>query len=501
MGIGLPQYGNYKDMSMFKWYEKKTNVKFVFEAISGGETAINNKKAIVMQSGKFPDMFTFYNNTFSDLELDKYGKEGAFVDVSGMLKDYAPNIAKELNDPVQVAINTMSDGSIYTIPNKNFNDSELTYEHWLNINKVWLKNVGYADGWYPKTMVELREVMRKFRDMDPNKNGKKDEIPYATYIWADDMIIRYWGVTGGIQLDKNGKALYGRSSENAHQACIFWRDILNENGLVDKELDGSDANGQFTKFLNAIGSGKVGIFNWSYITGWEKSLLDQYVAIPMPTANYTNPNYNLPKARQPFSSAITRGCKIITKDCDSPEALLRYYDYLYTDAGIMLSYWGSPDDGLYTLSGKQYKLTAKAKKVDPAKKCGLSWTMRAPHLTCMEVPLDTGDSSGTPHGKAYLKAANATYKAALKADPIPYYPPVIRTSEQIAQMRKFSKFEGGGGHLSRYVEGYLDLAGWTTWVNSEASDVAAYTKLWQNIYNSNKKYWSWTDGDLNYGAW
>ena len=119
----------------------------------------------------------------------------------------------------------------------------------------------------------------------------------------------------------------------------------------------------------------------------------------------------------------------------------------------------------------------------------------------MEVPLDTGDSSGTPHGKAYLKAANATYKAALKADPIPYYPPVIRTSEQIAQMRKFSKFEGGGGHLSRYVEGYLDLAGWTTWVNSEASDVAAYTKLWQNIYNSNKKYWSWTDGDLNYGAW
>lgn len=507
MGIGLPQYGSYKDMSMFKWYEKKSNVEFVFEAIAGGETAINNKKAIVMQSGKYPDMFTFYNNTFSDMELDKYGKEGAFIDVSKLLPEYAPNIAKELNDPVQKAINTMSNGAIYTIPNKNFNDSELTYEHWLNVNKVWLKNVGYPDGWYPKTMVEFREMLKKFA-YDANKNGKKDEIPYATYIWADDMIIRNWGVTGGIQLDKNGKALYGRTTENAHQACIYWNSLINqkENGisLIDKELDGSDGNGEFTKFLNAARSGKVGAFTWSYITGWDKSLLDQYVAIPYPTANFNNPQYNLPKARQPFSSSITRGCKIITKNTKNSsraEALLRYYDYLYTDDGIMLSYWGSPDDGLYTKTGKQYKLTAKAKGVDPAKKCGLSWTMRAPHLTCMEVPLDTGDSSGTAHGKAYLAAANKTYRNAMKADPMPYFPPVIRTSEQIAQMRKFSKFEGGGGHLSRYVEGYLDLAGWTTWVNSEAADVDAYVKLWQKIYDSNKQFWSWSDGDLNYGAW
>lgn len=510
MGVGLPQYGSYKDMSMFKWYEKKTNVEFIFEAIAGGETAINNKKAIVMQSGKFPDMFTFYNNTFSDLELDKYGKEGAFVDVSKLLPEYAPNIAKELNDPVQKAINTMSDGAIYTIPNKNFNDQELTYEHWLNVNKVWLKNVGYPDGWYPKTMVEFRDMLKKFA-YDANRNGKKDEIPYATYIWADDLIIRNWGVTGGIQLDKNGTALYGRTTENAHQACIYWNSLINqkENGiaLIDKGLDGSDGNGQYTKFLNAIGSGNVGAFTWSYITGWDKSLLDQYVAIPMPTANFNNPKYNLPKSRNPFSSSITRGCKIITKNTKNSsraEALLRYYDYLYTDAGIMLSYWGSPDDGLYVYnsSRKCYELTSKAKNVDPTKTCGLSWTMRAPHLTCMETSLDTKDNSGTAHGKAYLAAANKTYRDALKADPIPYFPPVIRTSEQIAQMRKFAKFgDNSGGTLSRYVEGGLDLAGWTTWVNSQAADVDAYVKLYQKIYDSNKKYWSWTDGDLNYGAW
>ncbi|MBE6788409.1 MAG: hypothetical protein E7539_01965 [Ruminococcaceae bacterium] len=499
MGIGLPQYGDAKNMSMFKWYEKQSNVKFEFEAIAGGETAINQKKATVMQSGKFPDMFSFYNNTFSEFEIDKYGKEGAFVDVNknDMLKTYAPKIYKELENPINKALNVQNTGEIYTIPNKTINQSFLDYDHWLNINKTWLDNLKLK---VPTTMTELRNVLRAFRDGDPNRNGQKDELPMAVWIWNDATVINGWGIqpSGAIGVDKKGKVYYARTTENAHQACIYWNQILNENGLMDKELDGSDGNGQYTKFINKIATGTVGVFNWSYITGWKKELLDQYIPIPYPTANFVNPELDLPKANQPFNSTPTRGCKIITRDCDYPEAVLRYYDYLYTDAGIMLANYGSPDDGLYKQkSDGSYYLTSKAKGVDIAKTQGLSWTMRAPETNCMDKLLDKSEGVTNPHGAAYEVKAAEVYAAALKKDPRPAFI-YNRTAQELAQLRKFSSYEGGGGKLSRYVEGYDDLAGWATWVNSQKSNEEACIKLWQSIVDKHKSNVFMIDGDLKF---
>ena len=89
MGISSPVAANPDQMSFFSYMEKVTNVKINFIGVA--ENMLGERKALVMQSGDYPDMFTFRHDTFTDYELYKYGKEGVIVDL--MENDYLDNAA------------------------------------------------------------------------------------------------------------------------------------------------------------------------------------------------------------------------------------------------------------------------------------------------------------------------------------------------------------------------------------------------------------------------
>lgn len=487
MGISNPVYGNPKEMSMFKYYEKKSNIAIKFTGIASAE--IESKKALVMQSKDYPDMFAFHHNTFSDYELSKYGSEGAFADVSKYLKDYAPNIYAELDRPVNVALNQNPDGSIYTIPNNSINPSSSNYDHWLNINKVWLDELGLD---IPTTTTEFLEVMRAFRDEDPNGNGQHDEIPYANWNWAANIILIMWGShngEGNVGVDNSGKVYYPMISENAHQACIWWHDFLAEDGLMQGDIVG-DSSGNWAKFTTHIKSGKVGCFNWSYLssTSFDSELLKQYVAIPYPTSEYKNPKLNLPSVATPYGSVPERGAKIITKACKSVPALLRYYDYLYTDEGVMLANWGSPENGLYKKNsdGSYTILTEDASK---RYSHALGYLMRAGETNCLSKPLVEPSASDNAVYNAYQKAAVKTYANAHKKDPGTRIPNVIKTAQELKDLSKYDAFTGSSGWLSRFVTGSDPLSNWTTFVQDyEKKGIDKYLATYQKIVDRNKKY-------------
>ena len=72
---------------------------------------------------------------------------------------------------------TSSDGRTYKLGfliSQNIN----TNGHFF-INAAWLNKLGLA---VPTTIDELTDVLRAFRDDDPNGNGLADEVPYqATF--------------------------------------------------------------------------------------------------------------------------------------------------------------------------------------------------------------------------------------------------------------------------------------------------------------------------------
>ena len=89
----------------------------------------------------------------------------------------------------------------------------------------------------PSTAEELTEVLRAFRDRDPNKNGRKDEIPLA-FLGSFDL--KFLGHAFGlIANDYNVRAVDGKTVfvplDPRYRAFVEWLRDLYAEGLLDQQ--------------------------------------------------------------------------------------------------------------------------------------------------------------------------------------------------------------------------------------------------------------------------
>jgi putative aldouronate transport system substrate-binding protein len=76
------------------------------------------------------------------------------------------------SDPALEGYVTAADGHIYSVPQRMPNRPATRYN--MFINRDWLDVVGMDA---PRTTDEFRDVLRAFKENDPNGNGKADELP------------------------------------------------------------------------------------------------------------------------------------------------------------------------------------------------------------------------------------------------------------------------------------------------------------------------------------
>ena len=497
MGVSKPGYADPKDMSFFKYYNKLTGIEMEYVGIA--DNTVTERTTLALQSGDVPAAFKFYHNTFSDFQISKYADEGMFIDLKKDIKTYAPNIQKLVTKKgVELALNQSSDGKIYTLPGKLATTVDYS-SHYLNINKKWLDNLGLD---VPKTTAEFLEVLRAFRDDDPNENGQNDEIPFALWNWSAKFIYSFFGIhmedKTGIGLDQTGKAYFAHTLPgNARSALEYWNLIYTESKdqpqgkggrLMDTTIVGA-SDGFYSAFRKQVNEGKVGCFWWSYFnsTYIDKDLVDDYIPIPYPTSGLTNAQYKLPGAAQPYNSVPTKGSFIVTKKCPSVPAILRYMDYLYTDEGIMLSNYGPESEGLYKKNTDgSYTLTEKgtdenAKKVAPISLLG-------PSTITMEKKLIVPTTEDAVYNN-YVAKANEVYEKAHKENKVVYFTDFQKTADEIISLRKFEYFWDKGGYASRYVNGADKLTDYTSWVNDmNQKGLPQYIKIYQAVVDRNKQY-------------
>ena len=492
--------GDPAKMSMFSYLKEKTNVNI--KAIPISDADRRERKTLALQSGDLPDAFAFTWNSFSDFEIDKYSREGAFVDVKDLLPKYAPNINKEFKEnPVQNALNITGDGKVVTLPNKTDPVETTGADHFLNINKTWLDNLGLE---IPKTTQEFLEVLRAFRDYDPNGNNQADEIPLALYAHNRSFYTSFWGTyassSGYIDVDNNYKVFYALNSANAKAACEWWYALVNEPGLIDIEITTTGVADNYTGWKNYIKTGKVGCFLWKDLSSsyFSADLLKEYVAIPYPTANFKNSDgLKLPGAVQPYNRLTYRGKVIITKACRNVPALLRYFDYLYTDEGIMVGNYGAPSAGLYKkLSNGNYQLTAKGQVPNAGMKEAISWCMAIPGTNCMEKNiLEKSVSAAEKPFSEYYNNSYKTYDKALKDNPKIRVPNFMLNSSEIVKLRAygdtFSSTVVGARIASYIVSKTNSLQNWVTDSNElEKKGLSKFVAVYQSVVDRNKKYLS-----------
>ncbi|KRF02287.1 ABC transporter substrate-binding protein [Paenibacillus sp. Soil766] len=359
-----PANGPFKDMPVFKDYEKMSNIQVEF--IEAPTDGFQEKKNLLFASNELPDVM--YRSGLSPLEAIRYGSGGQLIPLEKLIEAYAPNLKKLMETYPEIRSGiTTPEGHIYAIPGIVSVNAARTDKKW--INQAWLKKLNLKE---PETTDELYEVLKAFRDKDPNGNGKQDELPMtARASGGPGLGIPVTDMMGGsFGLDKqlgyyinleNDKVQIWMGNDRNKEMLMYLNKLYSEK-LLDQEL----FTQKEAQYIAKQGTGNTGFF-FDQTNNPMLKVQDQYIGIAPPKGPHGD---RLQSAAAPIARDF--GAFAITSVNKNPEATMRWVDYFYGDEGSTLLRFGRQGenyelrDGIpyytadFLASGNQSKITPYA---------------------------------------------------------------------------------------------------------------------------------------------
>lgn len=324
----------------FERMNQRTGVSFTFQQVNSAEEWTVAKKAIFEGGAQMPDVL--FKAALNSEELIRYTESGQLIDLKPLLEEHAPNLWKLLQEnPDWLDAITLPSGKIGALPAIQPNGPVDA----LWINKTWLEALKLQ---VPTDMESLRNVLTMFRDRDPNKNGKQDEIPLAFLgPWELKLFSHAWGVVANdynIYLDENGKVQFWPYEDSFFELAAVMRDFYDE-GLLDpdgfatadtlRRITDDDATQIYGAFFAPTPLNLV-----TYSMAEEYVIVDPFV-------------YEGKQIYRDLFGDVTRGAFAITSACKDPAALLRWVDVLYTEEGAI--------EAMVGIEGEDYIVGADGK--------------------------------------------------------------------------------------------------------------------------------------------
>ena len=293
---------------------------------------------------------------WSNYDLSRYGRGGTFIDLTPYVTDpeIMPNLSAILaaNPKIKAAI-TQDDGKIYGLPAGEMmgtaavgDDKDLSIhaiQQFSMINKKWLDDLGLA---VPETVEELKTALQAFKDNDMAHKiygaDPGNTIPmtfgYDQWCWGQNIFFAPFGVTNwsdvcaDLRLTKDKEVVFDCVSDEYRNAITYYHDWY-ADGLIDIEVFSQDDK----QYLAKCAQGYVGVATW-----WEISAeimgdyAEDYVALPP----LKGPDGTCTVTIKSAGSAVNSGLMSITKSCQSPANLLKFYDQWYTGENVMQLQYG-----------------------------------------------------------------------------------------------------------------------------------------------------------------
>ncbi|MCK4515649.1 MAG: extracellular solute-binding protein, partial [Spirochaetaceae bacterium] len=217
-----------------RYMEDQTNVHI--EWLDTPMAEFDEKLNLVLASGEYPDAIMDFN-VAADLVV-RYGSEGIFVPLNDLIQEHSPNLLEMFEQiPMLRDLITAPDGNIYGFPavNDNFNGM---FRSKMWINSSWLETLGLA---MPSTTEEFYDVLRAFKDNDPNGNGIQDEIPLSAMTNYDYMRVPsflmnafvYWNASGPVKglMIENGQMAFAPVTDAWREGLRYYHRLYNEELL------------------------------------------------------------------------------------------------------------------------------------------------------------------------------------------------------------------------------------------------------------------------------
>lgn len=358
MATFSPIVENLKTNTATKWLEDRTNVHIEWDVTEWGSLAYQ-KMQLKLNSGQdLPDIMMGKNWLTDDSVKYSYGKDGLFIPLNDLIEKYGVNVKRLwAMDPSYKKAMTSPDGNIYAL--QSYVDiKHYQYKNKLWINQDWLDNLGLP---MPQTTDELVDTLRAFKEDDPNRNGKQDEVPlsgpvHEYYNYILNSFITVPENNSLCLLDGEGNVVFPWNTTAFKDGCNFLYKLMDE-GLVDPNIYDYDPS-SWVSFA-------MGDSNCLGITG----SLDTV----MPTTSAQSQSYvGLNPVEGPDGvRSVTYnppglepgGDLFITRDCKNPEIAFQWADYLMSAEVYYRLYFGEegvdfayPEEGAIGLNGKPAKI-------------------------------------------------------------------------------------------------------------------------------------------------
>ncbi|TBL78196.1 extracellular solute-binding protein [Paenibacillus thalictri] len=344
---------NFDTNGYTKWLEDKTNihVKWIVADVKNYKDQLN----LALASGDLPDVIM--NAGVSPEQQMIYGDQGTFVSFTDLIDKYGDLTKKIFQEMPEARDAVTAPGNkIYSLP--YINDCyHCSLDYKMYVFKPWLDKLGLKE---PTTTEEFYEMLKAFKEKDPNGNGKADEIPLVGGISAsgpsksaiDVFLMNSFIYDDGDKrmLVKDGKidVVYNKPE---WKEGLKYLNRLYKDGLLSKESFTLDKDGLKKIAENpdiAIG-GAIPAHSPSDITiveGKSNRWLDY-----QPIAPVKGPS-GYQKSTWLAYDKIRGGHFIMTSANKYPEATMRWadamYDFeanLYSNFGVKGSSWEPAKQG------------------------------------------------------------------------------------------------------------------------------------------------------------
>lgn len=344
-----------------KHLEKELNIKFNWSTTP--DAAFNDKKLLLLASGDYPAVIL--GAGMSKADQVKYGQQGAFLPLNDLIDQYAPNIKKAMGEhPYLKAGMVAPDGKIYALPKIN-ECLHCTYFQRMWINTEWLDKLDLD---MPTTTEQFYEVLKAFKEKDPNGNKKADEIPLTTSNndWGGGVetflmnaFIYYDG--SGLMV-KDGQVIYAPTQPEWKEGLKYLRKLFQE-GLMDKAAftQNVDAVKQLANKPDAV-VGSVGTANIGGIFEVNDPRNTRHKAYDVV------PPLKGPEGVQLTGYTVGAGAGqfVITNKASKEQqiAAIRLADYLFSEEGTVMTTWGFEGEGWKKADSGQLDYNGKPAKYD-----------------------------------------------------------------------------------------------------------------------------------------
>lgn len=492
---GNPLVENFETNDFTKWYEEKTNVHIEWEVVP--EQSIQEKLNLVLASEDYPDVIMGLN--ISPAQQMIYGSQGAFLPLNDLIEKQGTNTKKMFRDnpKIQSAI-TALDGNIYALPEVNeCYHCSMSQKMW--IYEPWLKKLKLK---MPETTDELYEVLKAFKEQDPNGNGMQDEIPLSISPKSWSSSIDAFLLNSFIYNPVYGSSYKHIFIKDDKLDVAFnkpeWREGLRymnklyAEGLLAPESFTQDDNQLIqigenpdTVLLGASTGGHQGIF--TQLLGESGRWLEYKTVPPLKGPNGV-------RYAALDSTGMNPGAFVITKKAKHPELALRWADGLYEREHTLRSVYGRPDQEWREAKDGEVGINGEPAVWSELKSYGtvqnIAWIQTGPSLRTNDFRLSAVAKGDDDLEVVLYNETKNKYEPHQPTD-VSTVPPLFLTNEQASEVADLSKTINDyvDEMMARFVIGDADLdKDWDGYVQQlEAMNVARYLDIYQEAYDGRSK--------------